>query len=136
MASILFAEIPHLSVKNIQIRTDRGWSLVFDDDLSKAVLDMKGNRTTDVSIICEAAKYFVKNSSSSAKIYRFLPTTFESISILPILIKVILHMLLDGSGIDQPPPGPDKPKPTASFGQHIIYKSVRRRSNKARRRRK
>ena len=35
------------------IGTNRGWSLVFYDvfDLSKAVLDMKGNRTTDVSII-------------------------------------------------------------------------------------
>ena len=69
-------------MKNIPIQSNRGWSLVFDNDLSKAVLDIKGNGTTDVFIIFKAAL-------SSARIYRFLATTFESISILPILIEVI-----------------------------------------------
>ena len=34
-------------------------------------------------------------------------------------------MLLDGSSIDQPSPGPDKSKVTASIGQQIIFNSVR-----------
>ena len=110
------------------IRTNRGWSLVFDDDLSKAVLDMKGNNSTDVSIIFKAAKILRKEYLNIQQDFTgSFATTSESSSIPPIL-KSFLHMLLDGSGIDQPAPGPDKSKVTASIGQQIIFNSVRRRS--------
>ena len=38
------------------VRMNRGWPLVFDDDLSKALTDMNENRSADVSIILKAAK--------------------------------------------------------------------------------
>ena len=37
-------------------------------------------------------------------------------------------MLLDGSGIDQPPLGSDKSQVATSIGQQIIFNSVKRRS--------
>ena len=94
----------------------RGWS--FDDDLSKAVLDVKGNKTTDVFIIFKAAEYFLTNIfilsknlqvsllqhlnlilckeylSIQQEFTGFFPTTSESNSVPPIL-RSLLHTLLD-----------------------------------------
>ena len=39
-------------------------------------------------------------------------------------------MLLDGLGIDQPPPGHEKSKIATSIGQQIIFNFVGRRSKK------
>ena len=49
---------------------------------------------------------------------------------IPPMLRSFLHMLLDGSGIDQPPPGPEKSQVATSIGQQIIFNSVRCRSKK------
>ena len=108
----------------------RCWFLPFDDDLSKAVFSMKDNRSTDVSTILKAAK-------SLRQIYLQMKHAFtgsfssscEADSIPPML-RSFLHMLLDGSGIDQAPPGSEKSQVVTSIGQQIMFNSVRRRSKK------
>ena len=42
------------------LQTNRFWHLVFDDDLSKAVADMKDNTSNDVSTLHKAAKILRK----------------------------------------------------------------------------
>ena len=115
-------------IRSVQI--NRVWSVVFDDDLSKAVANMKNNTSTDVSIIFKAAKILrqeylpMKHAFTGA-----FSTSCEADSIPPML-RSFLHMLLDGSGIDQPPPGPEKFQAATSIGQQIIFNSVRCRSKK------
>ena len=76
---------------------------------------MKGNRTTDVSIIFKAAKILGNGYLHLQQEFTgSFPTTSESNSIPPIL-KSFLHVLLYGSA---------KSKNTASIGQQIIFNFV------------
>ena len=145
---LLFVEIPRVR-ENIErflpdiisIRTHCACSLVFND-----VLDVKGNRTANVSIF-KTAEYFVKNIFSKnlqvtllqhpslilRKEYPYVqqeftgsfPTIYESSSIPPIL-KSFWHMLLDGSGIDQSPSAPVKSKIKSPLDSRL-YSTVRHR---------
>ena len=107
---------------------NRCWSLAFDEDLSKAVSDMKSNKSTIVSEIHKAAKILrhefllMKQSFSGS-----FSSNCEASS-LPPMLRSFLHMLLDGSGINQSHPGPDQSRIVASIGQQIIYNSVKERS--------
>lgn len=112
------------------VRVNRGWSFVFDDDLSKAVIDIKGNRSTDVSIILRAAKILRQEFLPMKQAFTGSFSTSSEADSIPPMLRSFLHMLLDGSGIDQPPPGPEKSQVAASIGQQIIFNSVRCRSKK------
>ena len=46
------------------VQKNRFWHLVFDDDLSKAVADMKDNASTDFSTLNKAAIILQKNIST------------------------------------------------------------------------
>ena len=48
--------IEHLIPDIKPVRNKLGWSIIFEDGLSKALPDMKDNTCTDVSIILKAAK--------------------------------------------------------------------------------
>ena len=112
------------------VRINRGWSLVFDDDLSKAVQEMKNNTSTDVSIILKAARILRQEYLPIRQVFTgSFSTTCEADSIPPMM-RSFLHMLLDGSGINHPPHPPEKSKVVTSIGQQIIFNSVRRRSKK------
>ena len=113
-AFLLFVVIPRVREHSERllpdiksIRTHRGGSFVFDNDLVKAVIYVKGDRTADVSIIFKAAKYFVNDIFSKKLQVHFqqhlnliirkeylnlqqeftgsFPTTYESNSLPPIL---------------------------------------------------
>ena len=119
-------EIPDLKA----IKVNRCWSMAFDDDLSETIAAMKDNTSTEVSTLHKAAKilrneYLQKKQSFTGS----FSTASEAESIPPIL-RSFLHMLLDGPGIDQPPPESEKAKVAISIGQQIIYNSVNRRSKK------
>jgi hypothetical protein len=43
---------------------------------------------------------------------------------IPAKLRWFLHMLLDGPGINQPPPGSGKSKVATSIRQKIIFNSV------------
>ena len=90
------------------LRMKHGWSLVFDDDLSQAVVDMQDNTSTDVSIILKAAHILRREYLPMKQAFTgSFSSTCEANSIPPML-RSFIHMLLDGSGIDQPPPDPEK----------------------------
>ena len=49
--------LAHPDIKAVNlIKINRCWSLVFDDDLSKAIVDMKDNTSTEVTTLHKAAK--------------------------------------------------------------------------------
>ncbi len=112
------------------VKMNRCWSLVFDDDLSQAIGDMKDNISTEVSTIHKAAKILRREYLQLKQSFAgSFSTSCEAVSIPPTL-RSFLHMLLDGPGIDQPPPGSEKAKVATSIGQQIIYNSVGRRCKK------
>ena len=115
-------------IRSVQI--NRVWSLVFDDDLSKAVADMKNNTSTNVSIIFKAAKILRQEYLPMKHAFTGSFSTSCEADSIPPMLRSFLHMLLDGSGIDQPPPGPEKSQAATSIGQQIIFNSVRCRSKK------
>ena len=89
-----------------QNNTNKSWPLVFDGDLGKTVLHVKGNRTTNVSIIFKAAKILRHGYFHLQQ--EFTTSTISESNSIPPILKTFLQMLLYGSGIDQPPPGQDK----------------------------
>ena len=104
---------------------NRFWHLVFDDDNSKAVADMKDNTSNDVSTVHKAAKILRKEylNISLAFTGSFSnPSDNEDESLAPTL-KSFLHMLLYGQCIDQPLPATQKSKVIMSIGQQIIFNS-------------
>lgn len=102
-------------IRSVQI--NRVWSLVFDNDLSKAVADMKNNTSTDVSIIFKAAKILRQEYLPMKHTFTgSFSTSCEAHSIPP--------------GIDQPHPASEKSQAAISIGQQIIFNSVRCRSKK------
>ena len=56
--------IPDIKPVHAVVQKNRFWHLVFDDDLSKAVADMKDNASTDVSTLNKAAIILQKNIST------------------------------------------------------------------------
>ena len=115
-------------IKSVQ--TNHGWSLVFDDDLSKAVIDIKGNRSNDVSIILRAAKILRQEFLPMKQTFTGSFSTSNEADSIPPMLRSFLNMLLDGSGINRLPPGPQKSQAVASIGQQIIFNSVKCRSKK------
>ncbi|XP_014676237.1 PREDICTED: uncharacterized protein LOC106816189 [Priapulus caudatus] len=108
---------------------NRCWSLVFEDDLSKAV-DMKDSTSTEVSILHKAAKILRRDYLHIRQVFTgSFPNACEAESIPPTL-RTFLHMLLDGPCIDQPPPESENSKVATSIGQQIIFNSVGCRSKK------
>ena len=114
------------------VQKNRFWHLVFDDDLSKAVADMKDNTSNDVSTLHKAAKILRKEylNISHAFTGSFSNPSDNEDESLPPTLKSFLHMLLDGPGIDQPLPVSQMSKVITSIGQQIIFNSVERRSKK------
>ena len=110
------------------VRMNRGWSLVFDDDLSKVLTDMNENRSANVSIVLKAAKILLREYLPKRQTFTGSFSTFSETDSITPMLRSFLHMLLDGSGIDQPPLGSDKSPVATSIGQQIIFNSVKRRS--------
>ena len=98
------------------------WHLVFDDDLSKAVTDMKDNTSNDVSTLHKVAKILWKEylNISHALTGSFSNPSDSEDESLPPTLKSFLHMLLNGSGIDKPLSVSQKSKVITSIWQQII----------------
>ena len=105
---------------------NRNWSLVFDDDLFKAVADMKDNTSRGVSILYKASKVLQREN---LHVKQTLLGSFSSlckVEAIPPTRKSFLYIFRYDSSIDQPPPGYDKFKSTTSIGQQIVFNSVGR----------
>lgn len=112
------------------VQVNRCWSLVFDNDLSKAVGDMKDNISSEVSILHKAAKILRRDYLKTGQEFKGSFSTTCEEEAIPTTLRTFLQMLLDGPGIDQPPPLSEKSKVVTSIGQQIVHNSVARRSNK------
>ena len=89
---------------------------------------MNENRSADVSIILKAAKILRLEYLPKRQTFTGSFSTFSETDSIPPMRRSFLHMLLDGSGIDQPPLGSDKSQVATSIGQQIKFNSVKRRS--------
>ena len=107
---------------------NRSWSLVFDEDLSDVISEMKDNTSTEVSILFKAAKILRKDCLRLKQTFTgsFSESNSESVE-LPTTLSSFLHTLLEGSDILQEPS--NKSKIVTSIGHQIIYNSVGRKSS-------
>ena len=112
------------------VKNNRCWSLVFDDDLSKAIVDMKDNTSTEVFTLHKAAKILRRENLQMRQASTGSFSTSSEAESIPTTLRSFLYMLLDGPSIDQPSPGSKKSKVATSIGQQIIFNSVARRSKK------
>ncbi len=112
------------------VKINRCWSLVFDDDLSKAIVDMKDNTSSEVSTLHKAAKILRREYLKMRQAFTGSFSTSSEAESIPTTLRSFLYMLLDGPSIDQPSPGSKKSKVATSIGQQIIFNSVARRSKK------
>ena len=79
------------------------WSFVFDDDRSKALVDMKDNTSTEVSTLHKAAKILRREYLQMRQAYT---GSFSSeAEPIPTILRSFLYVLLDEPSIDQPAPG-------------------------------
>jgi len=77
------------------VHINRNWSLVFDDDLSKAMSDMKDSTSTEVTILHKAANILRReNILMKPDFTGSFSTSCEADSIPPTL-RSFLYMLLD-----------------------------------------
>lgn len=107
------------------VQQNNSWSIVFDEDLSKAVCQMMNNVSENVNVLHKAAKILRQDFISTKQTF---DGSFSSKDSVPATLRAFMHMLLDGPGIDQPPPGSDRSKVATAIGEQIIYNTVRRRS--------
>ena len=122
--------IPDIKPVHAVVQKNRFWHLAFDDDLSKAVADMKDNTSTDVSTLHKAAIILQKEYLNISLVGSFSNPSVSKAESIQLTLKSFLHILLDGLCIDQPLPVSQKSKVITSIGQHIIFNSVERRSTK------
>ena len=112
------------------VKVSRCWSLVFDDDLSQAVVDMQDNISSEVSTLHKAAQILRREYLQKHQEFTGSFSTSSEAESIPTTLRSFLCMLLDGPSIDQPPPESKKSKVVTSIGQQIIFNSVGRRSKK------
>lgn len=80
----------HLTPGIKSMQMNRGWPLVSDDVLNKAIVDMKDNTSIDVAIILNRREYLPTKQAFTGS----FSTSCEAESIPPML-RAFLHMLLD-----------------------------------------
>ena len=111
---------PHIKINATRLRQDierlipditsvwrnHCWSLVYDDDLSTAVAHMEDNTSTDVSVILKTAKILRGECQPIKQAFTRSFSNKCEVDSIPPMLRSFLHMLLDGSGINQPPPQP------------------------------
>ncbi|KAG7161869.1 hypothetical protein Hamer_G007532 [Homarus americanus] len=76
------------------------WELVFNEDLSQEVEEMKDTTSTDMRILAQTAKILQRDILEKKQVFSgCFSSTSEADTIVPTL-RSFLHILLDGPGID------------------------------------
>ena len=115
-------------IKAIQ-KPSGSWDLVFDEDLSQALQEMKDPTSSDMRTLAQAVKILRRDMLDKRQMFSgSFTSTSEADSVVPFL-RSFLHMLLDGPGIAVDTPPASSEKIVSSLAQTIMYNSVGKRSS-------
>ena len=110
-----------------EVQKSNGWDLVFNEDLSKVVNDMSKQASSKMITLANAAKIIRAETLAKKQYFTGSFSRSSEEESIPEILKVFLHMLLDGPGIEENPSTPISSKIVSSIGQLIVFKTVYKR---------
>ncbi|KAG7178134.1 hypothetical protein Hamer_G003910 [Homarus americanus] len=94
------------------------WELVFNEDLSQIVEEMKDTTSTGMGILAQAAKILRRDLLEKKQVFSgSFSSTSAADSVVPTL-RSFLHILLEGPGIDVDIPPDSSEKIVLSLAHH------------------
>ena len=105
------------------INIDRCYYLIFKEAVNDAVNDWTNKATDDACMLLKVSNILcIKEYLSIKQCFPDSLSSYKEIDSVPPMLTAFLHMLCDGSHIDQPASAISQP--VSSIGQQIIFNSV------------